>query len=47
MSYQQYDPAICKATDQLAKYASICQSVGLVTIVEPEIMPSSNQDIYE
>merc|ERR1712196_667083 len=31
---------------QLAKYASICQSEGLVPIVEPEIVPNGDHDIY-
>lgn len=40
------DLAIREATDQLAKYALICQSVGLVPIVEPEIVPNGDHDIY-
>lgn len=50
----QIDPAqglpselsIAEATGQLAKYAAICQSVGLVPIVEPEIVPDGDHDIY-
>merc|ERR1712222_49610 len=38
--------AIREATDQLSKYALICQSEGLVPIVEPEIVPNGNHDIY-
>merc|ERR1712178_289304 len=30
----------------LARYASICQSEGLVPIVEPEIVPNGDHDIY-
>merc|ERR1712232_743026 len=30
----------------LARYASICQSEGLVPIVEPEIVPNGSHDIY-
>jgi len=40
------DLAIRECTDQLAKYALICQSEGLVPIVEPEIVPNGNHDIY-
>ena len=40
------DLAVREATEQLAKYASICQSVGLVPIVEPEIVPNGDHDIY-
>ena len=40
------DLAIREATDQLSKYALICQSVGLVPIVEPEIVPNGDHDIY-
>lgn len=38
--------AVRECTDQLAKYALICQSVGLVPIVEPEIVPNGDHDIY-
>lgn len=40
------DIAIREATDQLSKYALICQSEGLVPIVEPEIVPNGGNDIY-
>merc|ERR1739845_39588 len=30
----------------LARYASICQSEGLVPIVEPEVVPNGKHDIY-
>lgn len=40
------DLAIREATDQLSKYALICQSEGLVPIVEPEIVPNGDHDIY-
>eukprot|EP00520_Triparma_pacifica_P012517 CAMPEP_0118646088 /NCGR_PEP_ID=MMETSP0785-20121206/7856_1 /TAXON_ID=91992 /ORGANISM="Bolidomonas pacifica, Strain CCMP 1866" /LENGTH=390 /DNA_ID=CAMNT_0006538031 /DNA_START=76 /DNA_END=1248 /DNA_ORIENTATION=- len=40
------DLAVREATDQLAKYALICQSEGLVPIVEPEIVPNGDHDIY-
>merc|ERR1712139_233149 len=30
----------------LARYASICQSEGLVPIVEPEVVPQGKHDIY-
>jgi len=40
------DLAIREATDQLAKYALICQAEGLVPIVEPEIVPNGDHDIY-
>merc|ERR1711934_721602 len=30
----------------LARYASICQSEGLVPIVEPEVVPNGDHDIY-
>merc|ERR1711966_233898 len=38
--------AIEEATSQLAKYALICQAEGLVPIVEPEIVPNGDHDIY-
>merc|ERR1711998_558662 len=38
--------AIQEATHQLARYALICQSQGLVPIVEPEIVPNGDHDIY-
>jgi len=40
------DVAIEEATSQLAKYALICQAEGLVPIVEPEIVPNGDHDIY-
>ena len=30
----------------LARYASICQSEGLCPIVEPEVVPNGDHDIY-
>merc|ERR1712242_690880 len=50
----QLDPAkglpselsIADTVHTLAHYASICQSEGLVPIVEPEIVPNGNHDIY-
>jgi fructose-bisphosphate aldolase class I len=38
--------AVREATEQLAKYALICQSEGLCPIVEPEIVPNGDHDIY-
>merc|ERR1719461_2055258 len=38
--------AITDTTHTLARYASICQSERLVPIVEPEIVPNGNHDIY-
>jgi len=38
--------AVREATEQLVKYALICQSEGLVPIVEPEIVPNGDHDIY-
>merc|ERR1719487_2415174 len=40
------DLAIQDCVHVLARYASICQSEGLVPIVEPEIVPNGNHDIY-
>jgi fructose-bisphosphate aldolase class I len=40
------DLSIHEATTQLAKYAAICQSEGLVPIVEPEIVPNGSHDIF-
>merc|ERR1712178_508452 len=40
------DLAIKDTVHTLARYASICQSEGLVPIVEPEIVPNGNHDIY-
>merc|ERR1711988_1378726 len=40
------DIAIQDTVHVLARYASICQSEGLVPIVEPEIVPNGNHDIY-
>merc|ERR1712190_180114 len=37
--------AINDTTHTLARYASICQSEGLVPIVEPEIVPNGDHDI--
>merc|ERR1712176_159787 len=39
------DLAIADTTHILARYASICQSEGLVPIVEPEIVPNGSHDI--
>merc|ERR1712173_77255 len=49
----QLDPAkglpsplgIADTVHTLARYASICQSEGLVPIVEPEIVPNGDHDI--
>merc|ERR1711904_644248 len=38
--------AIADTVHTLARYASICQSEGLVPIVEPEIVPNGDHDIY-
>merc|ERR1712190_115730 len=38
--------AIMDCCHVLARYASICQSEGLVPIVEPEIVPNGTHDIY-
>jgi len=40
------DLAIQDCVHVLARYASICQSEGLVPIVEPEVVPNGNHDIY-
>merc|ERR1712054_568874 len=40
------DLAIKETVHTLARYASICQSEGLVPIVEPEIVPNGSHDIY-
>lgn len=40
------DASVQEATVQLAKYAAICQSEGLVPIIEPEIVPNGDHDIY-
>jgi len=40
------DVAIQDTVHTLARYASICQSEGLCPIVEPEIVPNGNHDIY-
>merc|ERR1719460_3535583 len=40
------DLAIADTCHTLARYASICQSEGLCPIVEPEIVPNGNHDIY-
>merc|ERR1712039_43521 len=50
----QLDPAkalpsplgIADTVHTLARYASICQSEGLVPIVEPEIVPNGKHDIH-
>jgi fructose-bisphosphate aldolase class I len=39
------DLAIADTVHTLARYASICQSEGLVPIVEPEIVPNGKHDI--
>merc|ERR1711879_108517 len=39
------DVAIADTVHTLARYASICQSEGLVPIVEPEIVPNGAHDI--
>merc|ERR1712242_517644 len=39
------DLAISDTVHTLARYASICQSEGLVPIVEPEIVPNGDHDI--
>merc|ERR1711972_75418 len=39
------DLAIADTVHTLARYASICQSEGLVPIVEPEIVPNGAHDI--
>merc|ERR1712203_792429 len=38
--------AINDTVHTLARYASICQSEGLVPIVEPEVVPNGSHDIY-
>jgi len=40
------DLAIADTVHTLARYASICQSEGLVPIVEPEIVPNGTHDIF-
>merc|ERR1712224_384109 len=40
------DLAIADTVHTLARYASICQSEGLVPIVEPEIVPNGTHDIH-
>merc|ERR1711920_267641 len=40
------DLSIADTVHTLARYASICQSERLVPIVEPEIVPNGNHDIY-
>merc|ERR1712137_1181356 len=40
------DLGIADTVHTLARYASICQSEGLVPIVEPEIVPNGDHDIY-
>merc|ERR1719210_50670 len=40
------DLAISDTVHTLARYASICQSERLVPIVEPEIVPNGDHDIY-
>merc|ERR1719453_645540 len=50
----QLDPAkglpsnlgIAEAVHVLARYASICQSEGLCPIVEPEVVPNGDHDIF-
>ena len=41
------DLAVSECVHSLARYAAICQRHGLVPIVEPEIVPNGNHDIYE
>merc|ERR1719146_564580 len=38
--------AIRDTVHTLARYASVCQSEGLVPIVEPEVVPQGKHDIY-
>merc|ERR1719333_757291 len=38
--------AIQDTVHTLARYASICQSERLVPIVEPEVVPNGDHDIY-
>jgi fructose-bisphosphate aldolase class I len=40
------DLSIQEATVNLARYAAICQREGLVPIVEPEIVPNGDHDVY-
>merc|ERR1719439_409738 len=40
------DAAIADTVHTLARYASICQSERLVPIVEPEIVPNGDHDIF-
>merc|ERR1719443_1977251 len=40
------DVAIQETVHTLARYASICQSQGLVPIVEPEVVPNGSHDIH-
>jgi len=40
------DLSIADTVHTLARYASICQSEGLVPIVEPEIVPNGDHDIF-
>jgi fructose-bisphosphate aldolase class I len=40
------DISIQETVHTLARYASICQSEGLVPIVEPEVVPQGTHDIY-
>jgi len=40
------DVGIADAVETLARYAAICQSERLVPIVEPEIVPNGEHDIY-
>merc|ERR1719310_1282919 len=39
------DLAIFECVHSLARYAAVCQRVGLVPIVEPEIVPNGTHDI--
>merc|ERR1712050_387541 len=43
---QPSNASIVDTVHTLARYASICQSEGLVPIVEPEIVPNGSHDIY-
>ena len=40
------DLAVLECVHTLSRYASICQRVGLVPIVEPEIVPNGDHDIH-
>jgi len=40
------DAAVSECVHSLARYAAICQRQRLVPIVEPEIVPNGNHDVY-